>query len=44
VERIAPGFGCIFEGREVVEAQVDLLYRTLVRLSSEPRYSVGVTR
>ncbi len=44
VERIAPGFGCIFEGRAVVERQVDLLSRTLTRLSSEPRHNAETAR
>ena len=40
VERIAPAFGCIFEGYEVVQHQIDLLRQALISLSAEPSYAV----
>lgn len=44
VVRIAPGYGCVIDGRDAVARQYDLLDGVLARLAHEPSVGVSVSR
>jgi hypothetical protein len=42
ISRICPGYGCVLEGRAVVERHIELLYAAIERLSEQPMTGVAL--